>query len=90
MTILQTVVRQIGSRVARCWWRSAVNSGPGAVPREHNQASRAESGQVEGLRDGELTARKDLFSALVASLVVYDRDDIRPTFRLYGLDQAHL
>ncbi len=37
-----------------------------------------------GLRDGPTAARKDLIRALVASIAVHDRDDIRPTFRLYG------
>lgn len=36
-----------------------------------------------GIRHGDINVRKALFGALVESLVVHDRDDIRPTFRLY-------
>lgn len=36
-----------------------------------------------GLREGEAEVRKEFFAALVARLEVHDRDDIRPTFRLY-------
>ena len=36
-----------------------------------------------GARHGDLHDRKALFKALLGGLTVHDRDDIRPTFRLY-------
>jgi site-specific DNA recombinase len=47
---------------------------------------------VEGVRSGNVTARKGLFTALVERIVVHDREDVRPTFRLYdpGAATAHL
>ncbi|MFC6286665.1 recombinase family protein [Nocardioides sp. GCM10027113] len=38
---------------------------------------------VAGIRDGDVSVRKSLYGALVDGIVVHDRDDIRPTFRLY-------
>lgn len=40
------------------------------------------------VRTGDIAARKDLFTALVERVEVRARDDIRPTFRLYGLHPA--
>jgi site-specific DNA recombinase len=41
---------------------------------------------VAGVRSGDPRIRKSLFQALVAGIEVHDRDDIRPTFRLYAPD----
>ncbi|MDO9494309.1 MAG: recombinase family protein [Nocardioides sp.] len=38
---------------------------------------------VAGVRHGSAAARKAVFNALVEGLEVHDRDDIRPTFRVY-------
>jgi hypothetical protein len=38
---------------------------------------------TDGVRNGDLSVSKALFTALIAGIEVHDLDDIRPTFRLY-------
>ena len=52
MTILEAAVAEIGSWACGCWWRRAVKTGPGALPRRRSQVSRAASGHVVELRPG--------------------------------------
>ena len=43
---------------------------------------------VAGVRSGDPRIRKSLFQALVSGIEVHERDDIRPTFRLYDPEAA--
>jgi site-specific DNA recombinase len=58
-----------------------------AAPTE-TELGRMRQHLLTGVRSGVVRIRKALFAALVAGIEVHDRDDIRPTFRLYAPEAA--